>query len=61
MLYARLGNTGLLISKLAFAAANLRLAVDEVAKLEEMTRPTPNYPNWFNANIDTDAKKALEG
>jgi hypothetical protein len=40
----------------------LRLAEDEMAKLEEMTRPTPNYPNWFNANIfDMDAKKALEG
>jgi aryl-alcohol dehydrogenase-like predicted oxidoreductase len=44
------------------AAANWRLAEDELAKLEEMTRPTPNYPNWFNANIfDADAKKALEG
>jgi hypothetical protein len=33
-----------------------------VAKLEEMTRPTANYPNWFNADIfDTGAKKALEG
>jgi hypothetical protein len=40
----------------------LGLADDEMAKLEAPTRPTPNYPNWFNANIfDMDAKKALGG
>ena len=66
-----LGNTGLSVmvgatrpSQLRdnLAAADWRLTEDELARLEEMTRLTPNYPNWFNANIfDQHAKKAVEG
>jgi aryl-alcohol dehydrogenase-like predicted oxidoreductase len=44
------------------AAANLTLKQDELKKLDELTKPEPLYPNWFNANIyDQQAKKALEG
>jgi aryl-alcohol dehydrogenase-like predicted oxidoreductase len=44
------------------AAVNLTLTQDEWGKLDEMTRPTAIYPNWFNSNIyDQQARKALEG
>jgi aryl-alcohol dehydrogenase-like predicted oxidoreductase len=44
------------------AAANLTLNQDELSKLDELTKPTPIYPNWFNANIfDQQAKRAVEG
>jgi len=44
------------------AAANLTLKEDELSKLDEMTKPQPIYPNWFNDNLyDQQAKKALEG
>lgn len=43
------------------AAAKLRLSADELKALDELTRPTPIYPNWFNLNIfDAQAKAALE-
>jgi aryl-alcohol dehydrogenase-like predicted oxidoreductase len=44
------------------AAASLTLSPDESSKLDELTKPAPIYPNWFNTNIfDQQAKKALEG
>jgi aryl-alcohol dehydrogenase-like predicted oxidoreductase len=44
------------------AAAQWMLTNDELQKLDEMTRITPIYPNWFNERIfDEPAKKALEG
>jgi hypothetical protein len=90
VLYERLENRGLPVSKLALgavtfgsaegpmavvglqllrsqwernlAAANLILNRDELIKLDEITGPTPIYPNWFDTNIfDPQAKKALEG
>jgi aryl-alcohol dehydrogenase-like predicted oxidoreductase len=44
------------------AAASLILSPDESSKLDEMTKPAPIYPNWFNTNIfDQQARNALEG
>ena len=42
-------------------AANLMLTQDELKTLDELTRPTAIYPNWFNERIfDAEAKSALE-
>jgi aryl-alcohol dehydrogenase-like predicted oxidoreductase len=42
-------------------AADVKLSDAEVAELDEITAPTPIYPNWFNANlIDAKQKAALE-
>lgn len=42
-------------------AAKLVLTADELKTLDELTRPTPIYPNWFNERIfDAQAKAALE-
>lgn len=43
------------------ASAKLSLSADEVKTLDELTRPTPIYPKWFNEKIfDSQAKGALE-
>lgn len=43
-------------------AAQWSLTEDELKALDEQTRPTVIYPNWFNARIfDAQARKALEG
>ncbi len=42
-------------------AAELTLSRHELDLLDESTRPTANYPNWFNATIfDQQAKAAIE-
>lgn len=42
-------------------AAKLSLTSDELTTLDELTRPAPIYPNWFNERIfDAQAKAALE-
>lgn len=42
-------------------AAKLTLAAEELRTLDELTRPAPIYPNWFNERIfDAQAKAALE-
>jgi aryl-alcohol dehydrogenase-like predicted oxidoreductase len=44
------------------AAAHWALTEDELRTLDELTRPTAIYPNWFNTKIfDAQAKTALEG
>ena len=44
------------------AAAHWALTEEELRTLDQLTRPTPIYPNWFNAKIfDAQAKTALEG
>jgi aryl-alcohol dehydrogenase-like predicted oxidoreductase len=41
-------------------AADLRLTPEEVAQLDELTAPSPLYPNWFQAaTIDGRTKQAL--
>ncbi|CAG7637152.1 aldo/keto reductase [Paenibacillus allorhizosphaerae] len=41
--------------------AELKLTTEEVALLEQLTRPTPLYPNWFSAMmIDSVVAKALK-
>jgi aryl-alcohol dehydrogenase-like predicted oxidoreductase len=41
-------------------AASVVLAPDELAALDEMTAPTPLYPNWFNERIvDAPVRDAL--
>lgn len=43
------------------AASKLHLTPDALRVLDELTRPAPIYPNWFNANIfDAQAKAALD-
>ena len=43
-------------------SATLKLAETELKTLDELTRSTLPYPNWFNRNIfDAQAKQALEG
>ena len=42
-------------------AARLPLSAEELKTLDELTRTTPIYPNWFNERIfDAKAKAALE-
>jgi aryl-alcohol dehydrogenase-like predicted oxidoreductase len=42
------------------AAADLQLAAEEVASLDELTAPTPVYPNWFAARaFDAPVREAL--
>ena len=44
------------------AAADLRLGGDELAELDQLTTPTPIYPNWFAARVaDVAARDALSG
>ncbi|HLY42062.1 MAG TPA: aldo/keto reductase [Terracidiphilus sp.] len=44
------------------AAVNWSLNEDELRQLDEATRPTAIYPNWFNERIfDAQAKEAVEG
>jgi aryl-alcohol dehydrogenase-like predicted oxidoreductase len=41
-------------------AANVHLSLDEVSKLDELTAPTPLYPNWFQSfAIDAAVREAL--
>ena len=41
-------------------AASVVLAPEELAALDEMTAPTPLYPNWFNEKIvDAPVRDAL--
>jgi aryl-alcohol dehydrogenase-like predicted oxidoreductase len=43
------------------AAADLRLSADEVAALDEMTKPAAGYPNWFSELVvDGPVKEALK-
>ncbi|UUZ86225.1 aldo/keto reductase [Paenibacillus sp. P26] len=42
-------------------AADLALSTDEIARLEELTRPVPLYPNWFTTMmLDTQMAEALK-
>jgi aryl-alcohol dehydrogenase-like predicted oxidoreductase len=44
------------------ASAHWALSADELQTLDELTRQTAIYPNWFNAKIfDAQARTALEG
>ena len=44
------------------ASAHWALSDEQLRMLEELTRPTPIYPNWFNERIfDAQAKTALAG
>lgn len=42
-------------------AIELKLTLEEIAVLEELTRPTPLYPSWFTTNtLDAHVVKALK-
>lgn len=42
-------------------AAELTLAPEQIAQLEQLTRPVPMYPNWFTAmTLDTSVAEALK-
>jgi aryl-alcohol dehydrogenase-like predicted oxidoreductase len=42
-------------------AAELTLAPEEIAHLEQLTRPMPLYPNWFTAmTLDANVAEALK-
>jgi aryl-alcohol dehydrogenase-like predicted oxidoreductase len=44
------------------AAVDVKLSAEELAKLDEMTAPTPLYPNWFTARVQDQAvANALKG
>ena len=44
------------------AAADLRLASDELAELDQLTAPAPIYPSWFGARVvDVPVRDALSG
>ena len=44
------------------AAADLRLGSDALAELDQLTTPTPIYPNWFGARVvDVPVRDALSG
>jgi aryl-alcohol dehydrogenase-like predicted oxidoreductase len=42
-------------------AAELVLTSEEIALLEQLTRPEPLYPNWFTAmTLDSQVREALK-
>ncbi len=42
------------------ASVNVRLGGEELRELNELTAPTPVYPNWFSARVvDVPVKEAL--
>ena len=53
MQYTRIGNTGLVASRLAFGVMTFGHE-QEVTEIDALTGPAPLYPNWFQA-FATDA------
>ncbi|MBZ5579069.1 MAG: aldo/keto reductase [Acidobacteriia bacterium] len=44
------------------AAAQVQLSAEEIAELDQLTAPTPMYPNWFTERIaDVPVREALTG
>ncbi|MBW7453741.1 aldo/keto reductase, partial [Paenibacillus sepulcri] len=42
-------------------AADLNLTSEEIARLEQLTRPAPLYPNWYTTmTLDSPVAEALK-
>ena len=66
MQYSRLGNTGLIVSRLSFGAmtfgtgAGPFATVSKVSELNDLTAPPVQYPGWFHERtVDPQHKEAL--